>query len=74
MNYQGMTALITDASSGLGEEFAKQLAAQRANLVLVARSVDKLSRLAASLQQQSHVQVTVLPADLSSEEEVYSSL
>jgi short-subunit dehydrogenase len=70
MNYQGMTALITGASVGLGEEFARQLAVQGANLVLVARSVDKLTSLAASLKQQSRVQVTILPADLSSDEEV----
>ena len=70
MDYQGKTALITGASSGLGEEFAKQLAAQGANLVLVARSVDKLTELAATIERQSAVQVTVLPADLSSQAEV----
>jgi uncharacterized protein len=70
MNYQGATALITGASVGLGEEFARQLAAQGANLVLVARSADKLNRLAAVLRQQSKVQVTVLPADLSSAEDI----
>jgi short-subunit dehydrogenase len=66
MNYQGMTALVTGASAGLGEEFARQLAAQGANLVLVARSEDKLNRLAVALRQQAKVQVTILPADLSS--------
>lgn len=70
MDYRGITALITGASSGLGEEFARQLAKQGANLVLVARSADKLDKLAAVLRQQSGVQVTVQPADLSSQEEV----
>ena len=70
MDYKGMTVLITGASVGLGEEFARQLAAQGANLVLVARSRDRLIRLATILQQQSQVEVTVLPADLSSAEEV----
>ena len=70
MNYRDSTALITGASSGLGEEFARQLAAQGANLILVARSADKLNKLAAELRQQFRVQVTVLPADLSSAEEV----
>jgi short-subunit dehydrogenase len=70
MNYKGTTALITGASTGLGEEFARQLAEEGANLVLVARSVDKLTKLAALIEGQSRVQVTVIPTDLSSEEEV----
>ena len=66
MAYQGLTALITGASAGLGETFARQLAQQGVNLVLVARSEDKLKRLAETLREQNKVQVTVLPADLSS--------
>ncbi len=54
----------------MGEAFAGQLAQQGANLVLVARSEDKLNRLAETLQGQAKVQVTVLPADLSSAEAV----
>lgn len=70
MNYQGMTALVTGASSGLGEEFAKQLAAQGCHLVFVARSENKMNSLAQTLRQQHNVQVTVMAADLSSEEAV----
>ncbi|MBW4038466.1 MAG: SDR family oxidoreductase [Acidobacteria bacterium] len=68
--YQDMTALITGASSGLGEAFARQLAAQGANLVLVARSEDTLNRLAETLRGETRVQITVLPTDLSSAAEV----
>jgi len=70
MNYQGMTALVTGASVGLGEEFARQLVAQGANLILVARSEDKLIRLAETLREQTKAQITVLPADLSSAQAV----
>ena len=65
MNFTGMTALVTGASSGLGEEFAKQLASQGCNLVLVARSEQKMNRLAETLRQDAKVQVDVIPADLS---------
>jgi short-subunit dehydrogenase len=68
--YQDMTALITGASSGLGEAFARQLAEQGANLVLVARSEDTLNRLAETLRGETRVQITVLPTDLSSAAEV----
>ena len=70
MNYQGMTALITGASVGLGEEFAHQLAGKGVNLVLVARSADKLNALADTLHTQYSISTTVLPADLSSSEAV----
>lgn len=69
MQYQGLTALVTGASAGLGEEFARQLAKRGANLVLVARSAYRLNRLADALRKEN-VQVDVLPADLSSSEAV----
>ena len=70
MNYQGMTALITGASSGLGEAFARRLATQGANLVLVARSEDTLNTVAETLRGETRVQITVLPTDLSSSDAV----
>ena len=70
MNYRNVTALITGASAGLGQEFARQVAQQGANLVLVARSKDRLDRLANEVRQQTGVQVTVLPTDLGSSDGV----
>ncbi|WP_035791511.1 SDR family NAD(P)-dependent oxidoreductase [Kitasatospora mediocidica] len=58
------TALITGASSGIGEEFARRLAPTH-NLVLVARDSVKLAQLARELTAQHGCTVQVLAADLS---------
>lgn len=58
------TVLITGASGGIGEAFARQLAAQGKNLILVARSEDKLNALAGDLSSQHGVQTHVIAADL----------
>jgi uncharacterized protein len=62
------TALITGASSGIGNEFACILAHERFDLVLVARSEDKLNKLAQELIANYKVQVRVVAADLSKPE------
>lgn len=56
--------MITGASSGLGEEFAWQLAARHHHLVLVARRDDRLRALQHRLEQAAAISVEVLPADL----------
>lgn len=57
--------LVTGASSGFGEEFARQYAEQGHPLVLVARRLDRLQALATTLRQQHGVQVVVEQVDLS---------
>ncbi|OKL46733.1 SDR family NAD(P)-dependent oxidoreductase [Boudabousia marimammalium] len=62
------TALITGATSGIGEEFAWQLAAAGHNLVLVARRKELLEQLAERLSQGAGVHTEVIVADLTETE------
>ncbi|HXD33529.1 MAG TPA: SDR family oxidoreductase [Pyrinomonadaceae bacterium] len=58
-------SLVTGASTGLGRTFAKSLAARKHNLVVIARSEDKLVELAKQLREQHGIAVEVIPIDLS---------
>lgn len=71
------TALITGASSGTGLEFARLFAKDGHNVVLVARSGDKLQALATELEQQYKVRALAISKDLSDSaqiEALYSEL
>jgi len=61
---RGQWALITGASSGLGIEFARQLAARGANLLLAARSEAPMQELAAQLRTAHAIQARVEAIDL----------
>jgi short-subunit dehydrogenase len=60
-------ALITGATVGIGDAFARLLAAEGYNLVINARSVDKLKERAEFLRKTFNIEVVILAADLAQE-------
>lgn len=67
---KGKNIVITGASGGIGAEIAKLCAASGANLVLMARSIEKLKQLQTELQQKHQVRVEVYQLDVSNTEKV----
>jgi len=61
---RGRWALVTGASSGLGVDFARELARRGANTILVARREDRLRELSAELRREHDVETDVVATDL----------
>lgn len=64
------TAFITGASSGIGEAFARALADQNFNLILIARRKEKLEELKSELGKNQEIKIQVFEADLSKMDDV----
>ena len=64
------TAIVTGASSGIGEAFARELASQNYDLVIIARRKDRLEELARELKINYPISVDVIVADLFTEEDI----
>jgi len=66
----GEWALVTGASTGMGAEYAAQLAQKGLNLILVARGEDRLTAISNSLKSQHQMKTMVVAADLSTNDGV----
>ncbi len=60
--------LVTGASSGIGEVFARRLAERKSNLILTARSADKLHALARTVEAEHGIDTRVVPVDLGAQD------
>lgn len=58
-------AVVTGASGGLGEAYARELASQGSNVILVARSVDKMEAIAKEIEERHGRETMILSCDLS---------
>ncbi len=67
-------ALVTGATSGIGNAFAKELARRGYDLVIVARTTERLDALATQLRGKHRVEVDVVTADLSTTEGVRATV
>ena len=69
-NIKGQTAIVTGASSGLGVTFAEALAECGANVILAARRIDRLEKLADTLARKHDVKAIPVKTDVSQESDV----
>ncbi|KAA1397577.1 SDR family NAD(P)-dependent oxidoreductase [Aeromicrobium ginsengisoli] len=67
-------ALVTGATSGIGNAFAKELARRGYDLVIVARTTERLESLATQMRSKHRVEVDVVTADLSTTEGVRATV
>lgn len=68
--FRGSTALITGASSGIGEVFARKLAAEGCSLIVTARRKELLEKLAVELSGKYGIDVEVVVADLERDDDL----
>ncbi|KGX85232.1 SDR family oxidoreductase [Pontibacillus marinus] len=69
-NLKGKTAIITGASSGIGQSIAEHLAQEGANVVLAARRKERLEELAKSIQNETSVQTKVIETDVTNQKDM----
>ena len=69
-NLTGQVAVVTGASSGLGKQMARGFAKQGANLVIMARRIERLEEFKKELEKEYKVKVLALKCDVTSTENI----
>jgi len=72
-NY-GRGALVTGATDGIGKEYAKALAKQGMNIILVSRTLTKLETVAKEIQEAFNVDTAVIDVDFTAGPEIYDKI
>lgn len=72
MKFQDKVVVVTGASSGIGEQACIDFAKRGAKVVLIARSREKIGRIADKIKQDYHTQTLAIPCDVSRKEQVLS--
>ncbi|XP_016963769.1 hydroxysteroid dehydrogenase-like protein 1 isoform X2 [Drosophila biarmipes] len=70
----GDWAAVTGASDGIGKEYAKELARQNINVVLIARNAEKLQAVAKEIESGSSVQTKIVVADFTKGSQIYEHI
>lgn len=70
----GKWAVITGATDGVGKAYAEALAKKGIDIVLISRSVEKLEKVAAELQQKYNVETKIIESDFSEGDKIYSNI
>ena len=67
---QGKTVIITGASSGIGETIAKELAKEGANVVLAARTIEKMTKIESDINELNNGRALAVQTDISNKQDV----
>lgn len=73
-DYTGRVVMITGASSGLGKQMSEGFAKQNANLVIVARRIERLEEIAKDLEGKFNIKVLPIQCDVTSTESINSAV
>ncbi|XP_053617469.1 very-long-chain 3-oxoacyl-CoA reductase-like [Plodia interpunctella] len=70
----GEWAMVTGSTDGIGKAYARQLAAEGCNIILVSRSLDKLKAVAEEIENEFKVKTKIVQCDFTAEHDIYGEI